>query len=65
MPFETVRNMPSARVYAAHHVNLMRLGHTVNYPRVIAARRMIERRQMGVLIDSTKGAKLNGILDLD
>ena len=65
MPFDTVRNMPLARVYAAHHVNLNRLGHTVNYPRVIAARSMMERRSLEAVVQSAEKAGITGILNLD
>ena len=65
MPFETVRHLPSARVYAAHHINLIRLGHAVQYPRVLAARRMMEDKAMATMLESAKEAKLDGILNLD
>ncbi len=65
MPFEEVRHLPSARVYAAHHVNLVRLGHTVQYPAVLKARRMMEDRYMERTLESAKAAKIEGVLNLD
>lgn len=65
MPFEVARHLPSARIYAAHHINLNRLGHAVQYPVVMAARRMLDNRSTAELIQSAKTAPMEGVLNLD
>ncbi len=54
-----------ARVYAAFHTAQVQMGHEVQYPAVIVARREMATQWMQETLSAAKTAPIEGVLNLD
>ena len=57
--------MPLAMIYAAQHTALVQMGHEVNFPCVISARKELNAKWISAMIKQAETAKVSGVLDLD
>lgn len=62
---EIREEMPLARVYAHFHLALTKLGHDVQWPAVISARRRLSSTWMQDMIKSATEAPMTGVCLLD
>ncbi len=62
---EIREEMPLARAYAHYHIALIQLGHDVQWPGVIAARRKFSAQWMQEMIQTATSAPITGVCRLD
>ena len=62
---EQAKHLPLATIYAAQHVHLVQLGHEVNFPAVIEARKEMTSKWMAVMLQKSKSGPVKGLLNLD
>ena len=62
---EQAKDLPLSRIYAAQHTYLIQLGHEVNYPAVLAARKELNAKWMTAMLSKSAAAPVSGILSLD
>ena len=62
---DQAKDMPLAAIYAAQHIHLMQMGHEVNFPAVIAARKELTAKWMAGMLSTAKAQPIEGILNLD
>ena len=62
---EIREEMPLARAYANYHIALIQLGHDVQWPAVIAARRTLSATWMQNMIKTATSAPITGVCRLD
>ena len=62
---EIREEMPLARAYAHYHLHLVQLGHDVQWPAVIAARRTLSATWMRDMIKTATEAPIAGVCSLD
>ena len=61
---EIRENVPLARVYAAYHLAMVQLGHDVQWPGIVQARRNQQQALMAELKQSAT-APMSGALGID
>jgi hypothetical protein len=62
---EIREEMPLARAYAHFHLSLTKLGHDVQWPAVISARRSLSATWMQDMIKTATETPMTGVCHLD
>ena len=62
---EEAKHLPLATIYAAQHVHLVQMGHEVNFPAVIEARKEMTAKWMAGMLKKSKSGPIKGMLNLD
>ena len=57
--------MPLGLIYAAQHTSLIQMGHEVNYPAVLSARRELTTKWLAGMLSVAKAQPMEGVLNLD
>ena len=62
---EAGEELSLARVYAAYHVALEKMGHAVQWPDVIELRKILSREWMQKTIQLASSTPITGVANLD